>query len=178
MKTFVASLFLILGLLAYGAFKTPDEASDEVIAESVVVQQEHVIPKVEDIQIGVLWEEVNDYRESNGLRKLRLDPKLVDSSSDKCQDMVKKDYWSHDAPDGETPSSFIENRGYNYSSAGENLAYGYDDAKEVIAGWISSESHNENLLMAHYTDVGYSVCFAKSFDSEENQLVVVQHLAN
>ena len=68
--------------------------------------------------------------------------------------MFSKNYWAHFAPDGSTsPWDFIHQSGYNYIFAGENLAKGFTDANSVVAAWMNSPSHRENILSNKYKDV-------------------------
>lgn len=47
--------------------------------------------------------------------------------------------------------------GYDYYTLGENIAYGYDSAEEVMAAWMNSAGHRANILSAMFTQVGISV---------------------
>ena len=49
----------------------------------------------------------------------------------KADDMLAKGYFSHNTPDGKTPWDFIVSAGYNYLSAGENLAVNFTEAENV-----------------------------------------------
>ncbi|MGL4879776.1 MAG: CAP domain-containing protein, partial [Waterburya sp.] len=46
------------------------------------------------------------------------------------------------------------NAGYQYSTAGENVAAGYLDAEAVVAGWMGSEGHRANILNASFEELG------------------------
>ena len=39
-------------------------------------------------------------------------------------------------------------------AVGENLALGYPTALAVVAGWMGSEGHRNNILSAKYTQIG------------------------
>lgn len=40
---------------------------------------------------------------------------------------------------------------------GENIAYGYTSAAEVMAGWMNSPGHRANILSTTFTEIGVSV---------------------
>jgi len=47
--------------------------------------------------------------------------------------------------------------GYNYDSAGENLAKDFTTDSSTVAAWMASPSHRANILNANYQDVGFAV---------------------
>lgn len=62
--------------------------------------------------------------------------------------------FSHTRPDGRDCFSVFEDIGFsNYSALGENIAYGYPDAKSVMNGWMNSEGHRANILNPNYTGI-------------------------
>lgn len=173
---------LLIGLCVYLSV-TQDEYS---VQPTTTVQtqaatensQAQKKPEIKDIDIAELHKLVNDYRVKNGKTPLAYEPKLALSAQDKCNDMVAKDYWSHNAPDGTTPWHFIKQYLPNYIKAGENLAERYKDARGVYLGWENSQMHNKNLVDGEFNSVGYSVC--SDLDTQGYtgvSIIVVQHLA-
>jgi len=71
--------------------------------------------------------------------------------------MFAKDYWAHNAPDGTKPWSFILAAGYNYLHAGENLARDFTNPQAVVDAWMASPTHRDNIMNAHYQDIGIAV---------------------
>jgi hypothetical protein len=98
----------------------------------------------------------NQERTNVGLPALKSDSQLSSAALAKAHDMFAKDYWAHVAPDGTTPWSFIYAAGYDYQTAGENLAKGFNTSAGVVAGWMASEHHKENILNTTFVDVGYA----------------------
>jgi uncharacterized protein YkwD len=64
----------------------------------------------------------NQSRKEYGAKALRYNQVLERAAQDKANDMLAKQYFAHNAPDGKTPWDFIKKQGYQYLSAGENLA--------------------------------------------------------
>lgn len=98
----------------------------------------------------------NQQRVNAGLAPLSLNSQLSSAAQAKAADMFAKDYWAHVAPDGTTPWSFIYGAGYNYQTAGENLAKNFNTSGGVVNGWMASQAHKDNILNTTYQDVGYA----------------------
>ena len=96
----------------------------------------------------------NAQRAASGLPTLAWNAKLGNSAWLKAKDMCAKDYWAHTAPDGATGWTFMTRSGYNYTTAGENLAKGFSDDSTVVAGWMASPGHRANILNAAYAEIG------------------------
>lgn len=126
--------------------------------------------------IADLLDETNRVRAENKVPLLSMNPKLNSSAGNKCSDMVKRNYWEHNDPDGKEPYRFITRAGVSYSKAGENLAYGFNNSRATIDGWMKSPSHKENMLSVDYTQVGFGICESKDFINQGRQIIVVQHL--
>lgn len=97
---------------------------------------------------------INQTRKSHGISLLDRSSKLDTSSKNKCEDMVKYNYWSHDR-EGKLWSEFIDN---GYSVAGEILARDFGgDKQRQHDGWLSSRSHYEQIV-GNYTEFGSATC--------------------
>lgn len=100
---------------------------------------------------------VNEHRKVSGLIELEEDNKLSQAAIEKAKDMFERDYWAHYAPDGTTPWQFIEQEGYRFMMAGENLAKGYDDPKELLQAWLDSPTHRYNIEKPEFDEIGVAV---------------------
>jgi uncharacterized protein YkwD len=98
--------------------------------------------------------QVNDYRKSIGLEPLVWHQDLFEIAQSHSEDMAANDYFSHTNLDGQSPFDRLEEAGITYSTAGENIAYGYATAEEVLTGWLDSAGHKENIERAAYTHHG------------------------
>lgn len=99
----------------------------------------------------------NKEREASGLPRLNLDATLSQGALLKAGDMLARDYWAHSAPDGREPWAFFIESGYRYRFAGENLARDFGRPEDVVAAWMASPTHKENLLSPRYQDIGVAV---------------------
>jgi uncharacterized protein YkwD len=96
----------------------------------------------------------NQIREQQGCGPLRLDSSLVEAAGKHASDMVRRHYMDHTNPDGQDPGDRMRAAGYRGSSWGENIAAGYDSAQKVVAAWMQSDGHRENILNCRFTTIG------------------------
>ena len=89
---------------------------------------------------------LNDERASRGLPELRMDPELTRAACVRAGEIARS--FSHTRPDGSAWST-VSGAAY-----GENIARGQNSAEKVIAAWMTSSSHRENMLRASYGSVG------------------------
>ncbi len=114
-------------------------------------------PYFADVSRGALVQMTNQERATVGLGPLNESPELTEAAELKARDMLQRDYFSHWSPDGTSPWYWFGLAGYDYRYAGENLAIGFLDAKDVHRAWVASPSHRENILGADYSDIGIAV---------------------
>ncbi|KAG1680005.1 hypothetical protein FOA52_007069 [Chlamydomonas sp. UWO 241] len=48
----------------------------------------------------------------------------------------------------------VEAAGYDYSTVAENVAWGQDSVDAVMASWLESPGHRENILNADVVSMG------------------------
>jgi uncharacterized protein YkwD len=112
----------------------------------------------------------NEARRKNGLSTLDPDDNLAVKAREKCDDMLRNNYFSHTSPGGKTfedriteekPASFR-----TMSRAGENIYMGnrFDytvdvktQARLIVDGWMTSPGHRKNMLDPDYTHLGVGV---------------------
>ncbi len=114
---------------------------------------------------------VNIERRARGLNELRINPLLEAAAKMKLQDMIDKNYFDHNAPDGTPPWVWFKKAGYIYTYAGENLAINFVEAEEVHKAWMESKSHRENILNPNYKEIGVAVGVG-NIDGSPSTLVV------
>jgi uncharacterized protein YkwD len=116
----------------------------------------------------------NQQRINNGLPALSYNSRLSSAAEAKARDMFAKDYWAHFAPDGTSPWYFITSSGYTYSTAGENLAKGFDTSADTVQGWMNSPGHRANILNSSFVDTGVAVMNG-TLQGEQTTLVVAMY---
>jgi uncharacterized protein YkwD len=128
---------------------------------------------------------VNEERVRRGLAALAWDARLARIALRHSRDMAKRDYLSHDNPEGQDFDARYRQGGYtcairvgNLVHAGaENIALGrlynsmrvvngvadYDwnsaeqIARKVVDGWMDSRGHRRNILTPHWRREGIGV---------------------
>jgi len=115
----------------------------------------------------------NEQRLKDGDTALSLNDKLARAAQAKANDMAARDYWSHITPDGEEPWKFIDEQGYEYMKAGENLAYGFTTTSDTIKGWMNSPTHRANMLDGTYSEVGFGFVNADRYQRQDNETIIV-----
>lgn len=97
---------------------------------------------------------MNQHRTEQGLAPLAWDARAAAVAQAHSADMVARSFFSHTNPDGDSPFDRMAAAGITYSTAGENIAYGYPSAESVLAAWLNSPGHRSNIENAGYTHHG------------------------
>lgn len=121
---------------------------------------------------SVVVDTTNQERESLGLGELRVNQTLKKAAQAKADDMASKGYFAHNSPDGKTPWYWIDQTGYTYRAAGENLAVNFDYSKDVVNAWMNSPTHKANIIKAKYQEIGIGI--AEGFYQGRPTVFVVQ----
>jgi uncharacterized protein YkwD len=110
-----------------------------------------------------MFDSHNVERANAGLESLTLDARLVEVARRRAQDMAAKGYFAHTSPTGETAFTVLEQVGYAYQLAGENIARNnYPDSESVrvsMTGFMNSPSHRGNILEPKFRRVGIGLAF-------------------
>lgn len=120
-----------------------------------------------------LLSDTNSERQTDHEASLTMNSQLTAAAQSKANDMVKRDYWSHNTPNGDTPWTFITAAGYEYQAAGENLAYGFSSSAATLNGWMHSAEHRANILDPSYTNVGFGIANSPDFNNSGPETLIV-----
>lgn len=131
-----------------------------------------------DMSIQSLLDDTNTQRSNAGETSLRLNAALDQAAQAKANDMAARDYWSHNTPDGQTPWTFITAAGYSYTTAGENLAYGFATAADTLTGWMNSPEHRDNILNTSFQEVGFGIVNIPDYRGTGPETLVVAMYAS
>lgn len=115
--------------------------------------------------------QTNQERVKAGLQELKESEFLDEAAKLKVQDMAGKNYFAHTSPEGTDPWHWLEEVGYQYKYAGENLAMNFSSASSAHRAWMKSQSHKENILSDHYTEIGVAVAEGM-IDGKQTRLAV------
>ncbi len=133
------------------------------------------VPGVLGIAANIDKQEVirltNLEREKNGLGPVNENAKLNSAAEEKAKNMFEENYWAHYSPSGKDPWGFFARAGYKFSFAGENLARNFYNSEDVVAAWMASPTHRENIVNKNYKEIGVGVVNGV-LDGVETTLVV------
>lgn len=104
---------------------------------------------------------VNTERASQGLPPLKLATSLSAAARYHATDMGSDNYFKHDSYD-RVGNSLTKVCGtfdrlrlwYDWTAAAENIGGGYSSPKDVVAGWMSSAGHRNNILSDDFQELG------------------------
>jgi uncharacterized protein YkwD len=168
---FLSTVVLVLGLapFAWSSASAPDtDPSSDIVLDSALpaplislnpdpgpgeqIRTLTASPTFEDLVV----EQVNLERLNNGgLPPLKHNTLLDTSSETHSLNMGDRDFFAHCDPDTNTlPWDRMSAAGYQYSAAGENIAAGYGTPAQVMAGWMNSTGHRNNILSTSYREIG------------------------
>lgn len=116
------------------------------------------LPAAEDALLG----EHNRFRAGQALQPLTRHPALDLAARAQAADMVERNYFAHEAPEGFTGVERVGLFARRFVGlAGENLVEVMggppSSAEELARLWRSSPGHRANMLRAGYSHVGFGV---------------------
>ncbi len=157
---------MLLPILASFLFSsTPKPLTDTLFVSNkkpkVVIAKTVEIPAT--VNKEVVLKLVNDVRKKGcqcgdtyfyPVPELTWNTQLEEAAYKHSNDMYRKNFFSHVAPDGSKAGLRIERTGYKWKAYGENIASGYASEKEVVRGWIKSPGHCKNIMNKGFKEMG------------------------
>jgi hypothetical protein len=117
----------------------------------------HVLGFSSSINSTEVINKTNQQRANSGLEPLAVNASLNAAALAKGQNMMNDQYWAHISPGGVEPWYFIQESGYDYSIAGENLARDFAETDSMMSAWMASPTHRANILNSRYSEIGIAV---------------------
>jgi uncharacterized protein YkwD len=107
----------------------------------------------------------NRARKRHGRKPLCVHPILTQAARAHTEEMLDKDFLSHDSFNGETITERLRRYGYitdgySYYATGENIACGcgsYGTPDNIFRWWMHSPGHRSNILKKSFREVGIGV---------------------
>jgi uncharacterized protein YkwD len=150
-------LFLLLLALAIALLPACGAAPDETLedGEDIDTQEEALVANLLDADEIAFLSELNAYRVSKGLSKVRVSIALTRAANAHSKDMAANTFMSHTSSDGTSTGTRIK-KYYPYNTGwGEIIAYGYTTGAQVFQAWKNSPSHDA-VMRGDYLVVGIS----------------------
>ena len=111
--------------------------------------------------------EINLHRTRKGLSEIEFSEELREVANDRAQDMVLKQYYSHQSPSGETFSDLVHTAEY----ACENLQLQASDSLNgAIRAWENSPAHNQCLNHENTSEAAVVVAEYGDYTYDDRQM--------
>lgn len=110
-----------------------------------------------------MLEVINEYRASSqvcgsrsmpAVAPLTWNTQLTEAAHVHSSNMANYDFFDHDGLYGKQPADRAKDAGYAGNYVGENISAGRTNIHDVMAGWMSSKGHCENIMRAGFMEVG------------------------
>lgn len=128
-----------------------------------------------DMTPDQIYQLTNQERAQAGIGKLTINPLLEAAALAKAENMIEAEVFEHYyQAEGRavSPWQFVEEQGYDYFFAGENLGKDFQRSTDLVQAWLDSPAHRENLLNPDYTEIGVAVIIGPYLDKTETSLIV------
>lgn len=133
------------------------EANPQISNPNLIYPNQRIhiplIDRIKDIEHDVI-QLCNQERAKHGLQPLRAEWQVSRVARIKSQDMRDRRYFSHTSPTYGSPFDMLRAFNISYRAAGENIAMGQTNAREVVRSWMNSEGHRKNILSPTFTHIG------------------------
>lgn len=96
---------------------------------------------------------------------VRWDPALAEVASVHSRDMATHQLFAHRGSDGSNVAERATHLGYAWRNIGENLATGQGSSESVMAAWLASPHHCENIMNSAFTVMGASYAINPDSDT-------------
>lgn len=128
------------------------ELSETVEIQIEVLQNPDQHRKISTSQEWEVLKLTNRERMARGVAPLAMCEGLQSVTDVRKRELEKK--YSHDRPNGSDCFSVVEEKGLHFGALGENIAAGFSNPESVVAGWMDSPGHRENILNPEFTHMG------------------------
>jgi hypothetical protein len=145
----------------------PATALEQMILE--LVNRARLDPAAEAARYGIALNEgvpAGDTISTASKQPLAMNETLLGTARAHSQDMIDRDYFAHDTPEGVTPFQRMTNAGYNFTTAGENIALTTSSSPLTDQNSINlhqflfvdpnfpGRGHRVNILLGDYQEIG------------------------
>lgn len=163
-RAMVVALTVSLGAVAPAATAPPAAAAPRMALQVPVAGVIEPVPGWPDaVPEAALMSQVvtrtNQLRHAHGCGQLGVDHGLIDASVRQSYYMASTQRFGHRGPGGSTFVARARAAGYA-QPAGENIAWGYVTADQVVGAWMASPRHRANMLNCAARSIGTGVVYA------------------
>jgi uncharacterized protein YkwD len=104
---------------------------------------------------------INAVRLENGLPALNINQAVNAVAQFRSQDMIERNYFSHQTPEGKSIDTILLEFGITYAACGENIQYAsppsWANPGSFFNSWMDSDLHRANILSGNFSQIGIGV---------------------
>ncbi len=104
---------------------------------------------------------INTARLGNGLPALNANQAINAVAQYRSQDMIDRDYFSHQTPEGKNISNILQEFGVMFAACGENIQYAsppsWANPELFFNSWMDSDLHRANILSGNFSQIGIGI---------------------
>ncbi len=133
--------------------ETPTEEPTKPTEPSLPTEPEELTPNEMELEVLRI---VNEERAKEGLKPLEFGYHFYECAVVRANECLTS--FSHTRPDGSSCFTVFDQ--FNVSgfyTAGENIAYNYTSAANVMKGWMNSPGHRSNILHPDFTHIAIAM---------------------
>ena len=155
-KVMPRAAVLIVAMFAVAYMRCDREPTPVVVQPSDPTQD---TPRLSPVVAEVLKIH-NDNRQS----PLTINPLLTLAAQRHAAWMAEKSRMSHRGDGGSKAGERIKSAGYDWTTYGENVAYGQETPAEVMGVWLRSPGHRRNIKSGAFNEIGIGVATSANGD--------------
>ncbi len=144
--TIIVSLMLLISLMNLGNLSIVEASANQVEI------QEEMLEAINEARAEGVTD--NDGVWHPPVPHLRWNEKLEAAALRHSEDMHENNFIAHTGSDGSTPWERIEEAGYTFQIASENVAKGHRSVEAVMSDWLGSPGHCANIMNEDVIEVG------------------------
>ena len=101
-----------------------------------------------------------------------LNASLTNAATGHAEDMIRRRYFAHTSPEGQSVADRVRATGYRFRVIGENIAVvPAENPALVVEGWLKSPGHCANIMSSQFSEIGAAV--ARLPGSQQGKWVLV-----
>jgi len=140
-----APIFLLCIITACGTTQDQEALDAAALPETIQAQE---------VDVDTFNTIFQEHRLDVGCNTLEWMPELADLALAHSKDMVERNYFAHQNPEGQNVWDRADQANITYMGIGENLAFGTTDGAQVFQMWFDSSGHRANMEKCSYTHHG------------------------
>ncbi|QCW50764.1 CAP domain-containing protein [Nocardioides dongxiaopingii] len=153
---------LVVALLAPAARAAADQTPPSPATVTATVTDASRTHGAPAVRLGRVLELVNRARsqartcggvEHRAVPRIVREARLDRAAGRFARLMARRDFVSHESPDGSDPGDRIRREGYRWTSYGENVAAGQATPAAVVRAWLGSPGHCA-VIMSPFREIG------------------------